>query len=482
MGKGHYINGQWIEGSGPLFAAYNPATEEKLWTGREATEEEISKAILSAGLAATSWSALHLSERTAYLEEFARRLEEEKDDFALTISKSCGKPLWEAATELEAMIHKIASSIEAYQQRCPEKIIPMSHATLHLSHRPHGIAAIFGPFNFPGHLPHGHIVPALLAGNTVVFKGSEWTPLVSEHMAELWQILPKGVFNLIQGGATSGRLLACHGGVNALFFTGSYATGISLLKWADPRKLVALEMGGNNPIVVSSILDPEAAASLTLHSSFISAGQRCACARRLILSPSDQSELFLSKLIEMSAKVAIGPYTDHPEPFMGPLINAASKKSMVEAQEELIRKGGEPLLLMKEIRGKGHFLTCGIIDVTEIKERDDVEHFGPLLQLIRTSSFEEALREANHTDYGLAAAIFTDKKEEFDAFYRHVKAGILNWNAPTVGASGRAPFGGIGKSGNYRPSGFYAADYCAYPVVSMENAQVAPPREYAKRS
>jgi succinylglutamic semialdehyde dehydrogenase len=477
--QGHLINHQWIPGSGTSFVSVNPATGKTVFEAYSATEKEVDAAIDAAHQASEHWAGISLESRIPYFERFRERLKSRQAEFAKAISEETGKPLWDALTEVQAMIGKIAISIEAYGQRCVQVEKEHPSGKLVTRHKPHGVIAVFGPFNFPGHLPNGHIVPALLAGNTIVFKPSEYTPLVAALLGECWQNsnLPPGVFNLIQGGKETGKMLALSPRINGLFFTGSWKTGQSLLKqYADhPEKILALEMGGNNPLVIGQVSNLLAASYAVIQSAYLSSGQRCTCARRLILSENSNTEPFLAELVRTIGRIKVGPYTDSPEPFMGPVISTQAAGIILEAQETLRKLGGRSLVEARILRPGTALLSPGLIDVTEVKARPDEELFGPFLQVIRVKDFAEALAEANRTRYGLVAGLLSDRREEYEAFYREIKAGVVNWNTPTTGASSAAPFGGIGLSGNHRPSAFYAADYCAYPVASIESETLKIP-------
>lgn len=468
----HFINGKWKSSFGSHFTSKNPATGAQLWEGASSAESEVNAAVSAALNAFPSWSALDIETRIEYLNAYADILEKKQDILAEIISSEMGKPLWESLTEVQAMINKIGISIKAYDERCPEKMQQVASSVSMTRHKPHGVVGVIGPYNFPGHLPNGHIIPALLAGNTIVFKPSELTPLVGETMVSFWEEaeLPPGVLNLIQGGSDTGRFLTHHPDIRGLFFTGSWRTGKMLQEFfiSRPGVILALEMGGNNPLIVWDSADLQAAAFTIIQSSFLTSGQRCTCARRLIIE--EGSEL-LNTLIPMAQKLKIGPYTDNPEPYMGPVISPAVAKHLLEKQESLLRIGGESLLKMESKNEQTGFVTPGIIDVTNCKQKPDDEVFGPLIQVIRVDSFEAALAEANRTEYGLAAGLISDSKENYMQFLRTIRAGVVNWNTATTGASSSAPFGGIGKSGNFRPSAYYAADYCAYPVASMERPE-----------
>lgn len=473
LGK-HYINNKWIIGSGTSFKSENPATGNTLWTGNSANQNEVIQAVQAAKAAFSNWGALKTEMRARFLQEYKRELQSNLSLLVERISKETGKPLWDSTNEVLAMIGKIDLSISAYSERCSEKFQDLGSGQLITRHRPHGVVAIFGPYNFPGHLPNGHIIPALLAGNTIIFKPSEFTPWVAETMMELWEKcgLPSGVLNMVQGGKETGQFLLNQTELNGIYFTGSWSTGKMLLeKFASqPDKILALELGGNNPLVFDDVVNLEAAAYVTILSAYQTSGQRCTCARRLILPKNSNADAFLNLLIQMISKIQVGPSTDSPEPFMGCLINEKAAQLVLQKQQELIDNGGKPLILSTLLNESKTFLSPGLIDVTNVSNRKDEEIFGPLLQIIRVSDFEDSVKEANQTQFGLTAGLLSDHEEKYRQFFTQIHAGLINWNTPTTGASSAAPFGGIGKSGNYRPSGYYAADYCSYPVASIESS------------
>jgi succinylglutamic semialdehyde dehydrogenase len=319
-------------------------------------------------------------------------------------------------------------------------------------------------------------VPALLAGNTVVLKASELTPAVGEKTADLWQSagLPPGVLNLVQGGRETGMALTAHQGVDGVLFTGSVAGGLALSQAfaRQPRKILALEMGGNNPLVVWQVADPDAAVYAIIQSAYITSGQRCTCARRLVIPAGHEGQQLIDRLVAAMARVRVGPYTQVPEPFMGPVISAAEAQRLLIAERGLRDQGGVSLVPLQLQSGSAAMLSPALMDVTSIRSRADEELFGPLLQMIRVEDFQAAITEANATAYGLAAGLLSDSHELYEQFYLRIRAGVVNWNRPTTGASGQLPFGGIGISGNNRPSGYWAADYCSYPTASLETPKV----------
>lgn len=463
------------------FSSTNPATGEIIWQGESVTPEGVDKAVREARRAFPSWARLPFAERQRYVEAFRDQLEANKNDLAETISKEMGKPLWDSLSEVTAMIGKVAISVAAWHERTGDTRREINGMQARLLHKPHGVMAVFGPYNFPGHLPNGHIVPALLAGNTVVFKPSNLTPLVAIKTAELWRKagLPEGVMQVVPGMRETGVALAAHPEVDGLLFTGSSGVGQSLHKQfgGQTHKILALEMGGNNPLIVWEPESVEAAAYHTVLSSFISTGQRCTCARRLIIRNGKEGDDLLEALLARTATLRIGAYTDSPEPYMGPLVRNMEVDQILAAQQSLQGLGGKVILEAKRLHAEHPFISPGIMDVTAVKGRNDadMEYFGPFLQVTRVGNFDEAIAAANNTEYGLASAIFTKHRELYERCLIELRAGLVNWNRQTTGASSALPFGGVGASGNHRPAAYYAADYCAYPVAALENESLAIP-------
>jgi succinylglutamic semialdehyde dehydrogenase len=284
--------------------------------------------------------------------------------------------------------------------------------------------------------------------------------------------VPEGVVRLLVGGRPQGESLA-RSDVDGLLFTGSARGGQALARlFADtPGRILALEMGGNNPLVVWDAADPEAAAGIAVQSAFLSAGQRCTCARRLIVEDGREGPL-LDGIGALLDRLIVGAPLDDPAPFMGPLIDNDAADAVMAAQAALVAAGGRLLRAMTRPDPARPFVTPGLVDVTDVADLPDEEIFGPLLQVVRVRNFDAAIRAANATRYGLAASLVGGDQDLFDRFWAEARAGVVNRNRPTNGAPSAAPFGGIGWSGNHRPSAWYAADYCAYPVTSVA-AEVA---------
>ncbi|QBY03918.1 succinylglutamate-semialdehyde dehydrogenase [Thalassotalea sp. HSM 43] len=477
--KVQFINNQWLAGQGTDMQSLNPAINDVIWQGQTATPDQVNDAIASARRAFETWGFLSVAERLELVTRFAQVLTDNKEDIAIAIAQETGKPLWETRTEAGAMVGKINISIKAYEDRTGTVENPMPGAKAFIRHKPHGVVAVFGPYNFPGHLPNGHIVPALIAGNTVVFKPSELTPMVAELTMKLWQQagLPEGVINMVQGEVETGKALASHPGIDGLFFTGSSTTGKLLHEQfaGQPGKILALEMGGNNPLIVSDVADVDAAVHDIVQSAFISTGQRCTCARRLFIKNNANGDAILNKLIAATKAIKIGHYDDAEQPFIGSMISSRAASGMVAAQQKIVELGGEVLVELSQPNADQGFVTPGIINVSNIDKLPDEEHFGPLLKVYRYDDLDLAINEANNTSFGLSAGLLSDSEATYQHFFKRIRAGIVNWNKPITGASSAAPFGGIGDSGNHRASAYYAADYCAFPVASVEAEKVSLP-------
>jgi succinylglutamic semialdehyde dehydrogenase len=475
----NFINGEWQAGSGPELTTIDPSTGRQSWSSNASTPADVERAARAARASFAQWALSPLEERIAICVRFRDLLRQHGEELAHLIAEEVGKPLWEARTEVATMAAKVDISVQAYGARTGETHAKVADGSAVLRHRPHGVFGVFGPYNFPGHLPNGHIVPALIAGNTVVFKPSEYAPRTAVKTVQLWQQagVPSGVINLVNGGRDTGIALGAEPLLDGVLFTGSSQTGTALHKQfgGQPGKMLALEMGGNNPLVVWDVGNVDAAVHHAVMSAFVSAGQRCTCARRLVVQDTPAGAAFIKRLVDVAATLAVGPSDAQPQPFMGPVVSSAVAARLVQAQADMVAKGGVTLLQMRQPDANAGFVTAGIVDVTDAIGIADEEWFGPLLQVVRVAAFDDAIMVANATEFGLAAALLSDDESLWKRFSVQARAGIVNWNRPTTGAASSAPFGGVGKSGNHRPSAYYAADYCAYPVASIETGELAMP-------
>ena len=460
------------------FQSTCPADDSLIWEGRADDAPACAAAVARARAAQAGWAETPLDARIAVARRFAERVRAQVDDLATLIARETGKPLWETRTEAAGVAGKVDLSIAAQAERAGERRSPAAFGESVLRHRPHGVLAVLGPFNFPAHLPSGHIIPALLAGNAIVFKPSEQTPAVGEMLVRLWREagLPAGVLELVQGGRETGAALVdCD--LDGLLFTGSARAGLHFQRHfaARPGFMLALELGGNNPLIAWDG-DAGAAAAIIAQSAFLTAGQRCSCARRLIVPDDARGTAIVDAAAALAGRLRIGRWDADPQPFMGSLISAEAAAGVGGAGEPHKGQGGVVLTDARtDLPGRA-FRAPAMIDMSDAA-RDDEEIFGPVLQVLRVPDFDAAIEAANHTAYGLSASLLSADDALWDRFLARSRAGVVNRNRPTNGAASNMPFGGSGASGNHRPSAWYAADYCAYPVASAEapSLDVAPP-------
>ncbi|MCA9190643.1 MAG: succinylglutamate-semialdehyde dehydrogenase [Planctomycetales bacterium] len=466
--------GKWHLGEGTSWERRSPATGDPVWVGQWSSFGQLDQAIAEAQSAFGGWAESHLEDRMTFCRAFAQYVHQHQSELAHLIAIETGKPLWEARTEAAAVQSKVDNSIDALLHRRWTTTGPSGDYMAVTRFRPHGVLLVLGPFNLPAHLPGAHIVPALLAGNTVVFKPSEHTPATGQWLASAWQHagLPPGVLNMVHGSSEIGQQAVADERIAGVLFTGSYQVGVQIHRTlaGRPEKLLALELGGNNPLVVHRTSDFRRAAITAVMSAYITSGQRCTCARRLIVTGREDFEKLSCELLQLIPKIKVGLPLDEIEPFMGPLIHGEAASRMLTAQNQLLAVPGcHSLITMQTSECCPAMLTPGLMEIPETAVIPDCEHFGPLLLMQCAEDLEHATEIANRTKFGLAAGFLGDSVDDFHFFLHRVRAGIVNWNRQTTGASGRLPFGGIGQSGNHHPSGYFAADYCSYPVASLES-------------
>jgi len=468
MSHSAFVSSQWVSGGGAEVSSLNPANGETVWTGTSASPEIVRSAFAAARAAFADWALTSYEKRRAVVEAYGEIVKSQAEHLAELIARETGKPLWETKGEAGAMAAKVGVSIKAHDERAGRTVNATDFGEAVLDHKPLGVMFVLGPYNFPGHLPNGHIIPALLAGNTIVFKPSELTPAVGEFMVQCWEKagLPDGVLNLVQGARETGAAALDDPDLDGVLFTGSWNTGAFIHKKFAGRTGVqlALEMGGNNPLVVWDTADAEAAARIAVLSSYITAGQRCSCARRLILPEGAAGDAVVELIADMIPKLTIGAWDT--DPFMGPLISNQAASHVLKAQQDLMDLGAKPIVKAASMDLGPAFVSPGLLDVDGVNTPDE-EVFGPMIQVRRVSTFEAAIAEANNTAYGLSAGLVSDSEALWKQFWAGSRAGIVNRNRPTPGAASTMPFGGPGQSGNLRPSAYYAADYVAYPVATQ---------------
>lgn len=469
MSKNNYINGEWTEAHGQSFDSHDPSKGAVIWQGKGSAEADVTLAFDAAAAAFEGWAAMSLEERMKPVERFKEIAIARKAEMAELIARETGKQLWDAAGEAGALSAKVDISATAYRDRTGVDARDTAFGNAALQHRPHGVMAVLGPYNFPAHLPNGQILPSLIAGNTVVFKPSEQTPAVGQRLIEFFAEagFPNGVINLVQGARETGAAVLNNDKLGGLLFTGSANTGAFIHKHfgGRPEIVLALEMGGNNPLIVWDAADAQAAASIIAQSAFITSGQRCTCARRLIVPAGEVGDAIIDALLSFMDRITLGAW-DEDAATMGPLISADIAAHVVKAAEGLVKAGAKALKPAQITERGGAFVSPGLYDVSHVKVADE-EIFGPVLTVTRASDWDAAIAAANNTRFGLAAGLISDDAALWEDFRQRIRAGVVNFNRPTTGAASFLPFGGPGASGNHNPGAYYAADFCAWPMASQ---------------
>jgi succinylglutamic semialdehyde dehydrogenase len=477
--RGDFINGRFIgvEKADGSFKDISPADLNDHIMTVNFSHVHIDRAVEAAHKAYKAWARMSLEDRKQKVLRLKEVFESKKAAMTEAICRDTGKAKWDSATEAAALISKIDITINYSLKLVADERIENALPSVAgvIRYKPRGVMAVLGPFNFPAHLPNGHIIPALLMGNTIVFKPSEQTPFVGQLYAECFEAagFPEGVFNMVQGDAESGRKLVIHEHVDGILFTGSYEVGLKIKQETLNHywKILALEMGGKNATVIWDDADLTKATYETLVGAYMSTGQRCACTSRIFVHDK-VADQFIERFYEASKKISIGHFSE--DPFMGPLINAGAVDKYLRFQEIAKRENAESLMRGKvlELRHKGHYVTPSInlvkaFDPNSTYQKNEI--FGPNVAIYRVQDFDQTLDMVNSSGYGLVMSLFSKNQSLYEQALIEARVGLLNYNRTTNGASSRLPFGGMGKSGNDRPSGHFAIQYCAVPVASLED-------------
>lgn len=468
--KSLFINNAWQNANGEQFVSKSPNNNEVVFTGNFATKKNCNKAVAVAKSAQQKWFELGVDTRIEYIRKFVEIVKENKEELSRTISVEVGKPKWESDGEINSIIGKIEPCIDAYKTRCSDIVIEKGTAKGITRFRPLGVMLIIGPYNYPMHMTNGQIMAGLIAGNTIVLKPSDKAPLCATKIMECWQKagLPDGVINMVQGNGETVKNIIENRDVNGVYFTGSYKVGQIISSLCSTNQLCALEMGGDGPIVAWDSKDVRSAAITVVQGAFGTAGQKCVSTRKLIVPDNKFGKGLIKEIVKASKKVIVGKFDDKETPFMGPLRTPQMVENALKTQKYLLSKGGVSLLKAEKLSFGECFISPCIIDVTGVKYTLKDEVFAPFLRVIRVKNFDDALKEANASEYGLATSILTEDKELYNKYLNNAKFGLVNWNKPTVGSSAWAGFGGIKNSGNFRPSGYLASDFCSYAIASAE--------------
>jgi succinylglutamic semialdehyde dehydrogenase len=448
--------------------------------------ESVEHAAAAARRAWPAWRDASPDARAAALRRFADSLRSEQERFATAIAREVGKPLWEARTEVQAMLAKIDITLTQGLELVAERTFELGAGQVgrwRASSR--GVFGVIGPFNFPGHLMHGHVVPALATGNCVVVKPSEKTPATGQLYAELLQraAFPAGVANVVQGDAAVGARLASHPELDGVLFTGSYAAGRRILEATldQPWKLVALEMGGKNGVLVCADADLAQAAHAIAFGACVTSGQRCSATSR-VFAERAIADALCERLVRLFREIAIGHSSD-ANAFMGPVISRAARERHAQVLAWAAGDGAEPLVVGGPCDGPrpGHYVRPSLhwLPVSSRTSRyQGEEHFVPDAFVVPVDSVDEGLAAIDATDFGLVASVFTRDRATYERAARILRVGCLNWNAPTVGASSKLPFGGVKRSGNDRAAGAASTLYTTFPQANLEVAEPGPAAKY----
>lgn len=471
-----FIHGRFVDPAAPdgVLEVRSPADHADVVGRHSWSLAHVDDAVSAARTAFPSWRRLGQARRAELLRAYQAQLKLHADDLARCIAREIGKPLWEAKTEVGAMVNKVDVSLGEGAAFVKDTVI--ADLPGEIRHRPHGVAAVLGPFNFPGHLPNGQLVPALLMGNTVVFKPSDKGAGTAVLMAKCFEAagFPAGVFNLVQGAVPTAEKLVTHPGLDALLFTGSVPVGqrIVAANAHRPGLMVALELGGKNATLVLDDCELERTVRELAFSGFATAGQRCTATSRVIVTKGI-AERLVERLAAAARSVTVGHVFDDGV-FMGPVISEATRSQLLAAQAKAVSGGFEAVAPggAVEVAGRRGFYVRPAVHVarggvTRVAGYTDAELFAPDLSVVTVDSLEQAIAVANETEFGLSAAVFTQSADAFERCADELRVGVLHWNRSSAGASGRLPFGGIGASGNHRPAGILMGQSCTYPLAVL---------------
>ncbi len=485
-GRGDFIDGAFRKARSPddgnAVHSRDPAHDFQPVFRAHTAVQNVDLAVEAARRAQPAWVSLGLEGRRKHLLALRAAFEEHADKIAKMITREMGKPIREANAEAKSLGLRVPLVLDEAMKRVatrhPEGVAGEERA------HPQGVLAVIGPYNYPAHLVNGHVIPALATGNTVVIKPSEVTPGVGELYAMCAERagLPAGVLNLVQGGGAVGRALSSHAGVDGVLFTGSWRTGRAITEACldQPGKILALEMGGKNVAVVCDDADLPQALAAVVQGAFLTAGQRCTATSRLLVFER-VAERFLDALVAAARELRPGDPME-PSTMFGPLATREALDRFVRMRTAAVDAGCEQLIAGRVLPG-GAFVTPSIHMLAEgMKEAPgylDEELFGPDICVEIVDDLDEAVERTNALPYGLSNALFSVDPEKLESFYERTRSGCVNWNRSTNNASGKLPFGGVGKSGNQRPAGIDAVRYTTFPVAVLKGAQGDAPVEPA---
>ena len=466
----NFINGKWIESSSSKTVNnINPAnTDEVIGSNRQATREEARAAVEAAAQAFADWKRTPAPARGKIVAKAARLMEEAKEELAQTLTREEGKTISESRGELQRSIN-VAEFCAGESRRMNGETIfsELPSNFVYTIKQPLGVVACVTPWNFPVAIPTWKIAPALVAGNTVVFKPATITPATAVRIVQIFAEagLPSGVLNLILGsGSDAGDEIINHPAVKAVSFTGSNPVGIRLYEQVSRRGAKCqCEMGGKNPVVVLEDADLDLAVENTAQGAFGSSGQRCTATSRAVVVDKVAEE-FVERIAKRAQSMRLGDGMD-PQTEMGPSVDETQFKTVLEYLN-IGREDGAKLVCGGERAtgnglDKGFFVKPTVFDhVTPDMRIAREEIFGPVLSVMRVKDFEEAMNVANDTEFGLSSSIFSNDAARIFRFVDEIETGMTHINSPTTGGEAHIPFGGIKGTGiGDREQGSTALDF-----------------------
>ena len=457
-----YIDGKWVNSnSRETFPSLNPANPKQvLGRFQKGNENDVEKVVEAAEKAFDSWSNTPAPKRGLILLKAAQLLRKNKESLSKLLTKEMGKIIAEARGDLQEAIdmaeYMAGEGRRLFGHTTPSELKDKFCMTIR---RPVGIYGLITPWNFPFAIPAWKIFPALICGNTVVFKPSSDTPLCAIKLVEILEQagLPKGVLNLVTGpGESVGMSIIRHGKIRGISFTGSKETGEMIVKEAGLKK-VGLELGGKNGIIVMDDANLNLALDGVIWGGYGTTGQRCTAASRVIVHEKIK-EKFETMLVQRISKLRLGDGLKK-DTDVGPLINKAAQEKSMKYVEIGVREGAKILIGGKIPKMKGFFFEPTLFTNCKIDMRIAQEEiFGPIVSLVPVKDFDEAIDVMNSVEYGLSSSIYTEDIRKAFLAIQHIEAGLTYVNSSTIGSEVHLPFGGVKHTGHTREAGILGID------------------------
>ena len=459
----NYINGKWVEAkSGKTFPVENPYNQQIISRVPDSDNHDVNEAVSAANTAYNDWHKMSASERRDLMKELANKSRENANELAKTISMEMGKPFPEALDEIDTVADFLDYYGELARDEVGRIVAPVDRNTMSLvRYESIGVIGCIIPWNYPLALMGWKLAPALAAGNTVVMKPSEITPLSILHWCNVVEsVLPDGVINVITGfGQSAGEPIVKHPDVPVVTFTGSVATGKKIAKFAaENLKKVSLELGGKDPMIICDDADIEIAAQGASWGGFVNAGQVCTSIERVYVFENVMDQ-FTEAIIEEAKKVVLGDPMKE-DTHIGPMASKLQQEKAIEKVNQAIKDGARLLAggSVPENLDRGYFYQPTVLDNIEPNmEIITEEAFSPVLPIQKVSSIEEAIQWSNDSVYGLGCSIFTNDIDRALTAADDIKSGTVCINSPLM-ENIAAPFGGMKQSGIGREHGKEALD------------------------